>query len=162
MLGHLIGEHRSAHDDPWMLWEEAATAAAAAAAETYNRQMQWRQYSWRGKEPPPTKPAPTPVPCWVLALIWGISVTLHQSCTPGLKENSLPALTQHSYNHKCTHSHGLSAYPSHSATQRRSTWHLYTKQTQTWQAREIRTDWTCTYTHHQRHYRITGKKNRWP
>lgn len=51
MLGHLIGEHRSAHDDPWMLWVEAATAAAAA--ESYNRQLQRRQDSWREKEPPP-------------------------------------------------------------------------------------------------------------
>lgn len=92
MLGHLIGEHRSAHEDAWMLWE------VAAVAETYSRQLQRRQYSRGGKVSLPLpKPASTPLPCCALALIWGISVTLHHSYTLGPQENSLPALTQHIY-----------------------------------------------------------------
>lgn len=92
MLGHLIGEHRSAHGDAWMLWE------VAAAAEAYSRQLQRRQYSRRGNVSLPLpKPATTPLPRCALALIWGISVTLHHSYTLGPKENTLPALTQHIY-----------------------------------------------------------------
>lgn len=75
-----------------MLWE------VAPVAETYSRQVQRRQYSERGKVSLPLpKPASTPLPCCALALIWGISVTLHHSYTLGPKENSLPALTPHIY-----------------------------------------------------------------
>lgn len=92
MLGHLIGQHRSAHEDAGMLWE------VAPVAETYSRQLPRRQYSRRGKVSLPLhKPASTPLPRCALALIWGISVTLHHSYTLGPEENSLPALTQHIY-----------------------------------------------------------------
>lgn len=103
----------------------------------------------RKNVPPAPKPASTSLPCWVLALIWGISVTLNHSYTLGANENSLPAPIQHIYNYNCTHLHGLSMLPhkdpDHSATRRRTTWHLYTNYCQTWQARKIRTDWRCTH-----------------
>lgn len=92
-----------------------------------NRKRQWHRGRWRKKtsrqrcvsqisgctdwsrtlpilNPPLSKTQPTPLPCWALVLIRGMSVTLHCSHTLGLEEN-IALLHSPSRTHKRTNTH---------------------------------------------------------
>lgn len=67
--------------------------------------MYWLEWnSPHIKHRPPSKTQPTPLPCWALVLIRGMSVTLHCSHTLGLEEN-IVLLHLPSKTHKCTNTH---------------------------------------------------------
>lgn len=74
---------------------------------------------------PTLHPHPHPLPCWALAPIRGISVTVHRNHILVVEENSVPAFTQHNQSQMCAHTHTHTHLPVHAhkhlqATQRKT------------------------------------------